>query len=364
MAETPALSGSLKLHFASDNCAGICPEAWEAMASANTGYAAGYGDDEWTEKASALIREVFEFDCEVFFTFNGTAANSLALASMCQSWHSVIAHAHAHVETDECGAPEFFCNGTKLLLVPGDHGKVDLHHVEETVRRRSDIHFPPPRALSITQATELGTVYSAEELDAIHEMKRRLGLRLHMDGARFANAIANQGIAPSEFSWKVGVDVLCLGGTKNGIAVGDCVVFFDADLASEFGYRCKQAGQLASKMRFLAAPWVGLLREDVWLNNARRANDKARTLARALVAIPGVELSNPVEANFVFVRFPDAVAEQLRLFGWRFYSSIGASGARLVCSWNTTDEDVTRLVADVRRCMAAADGTGGSNRDH
>src|SRR5262245_2053517 len=197
-------------HFASDNYAGICPEAWTALADANRGHATGYGDDPWTARAADLIRDVFEMECEVFFVFNGTAANSLALAALGQSYHSILCHETAHVETDECGAPEFFSNGMKVLLVPGTNGKIDPAGIERIVKKRTDIHFPKPRAVSVTQSTEVGTVYSVEELKAIWSKTKQLGLKLHMDGARFANAVASLGCKPKEITWQAGVDVLCL----------------------------------------------------------------------------------------------------------------------------------------------------------
>src|SRR6185503_9492504 len=216
--------------FASDNNSGICPEAWAALAEANQGHARGDGDDPWTDRAAGLIREVFETSCEVFFVFNGTAANSLALASLCQSYHSILCHEIAHVETDECGAPEFFSNGTKVLTIPGRDGKITPDGIERMVKRRSDVHYPKPRAVSLTQATEVGTVYSAAEIQAIGSMTRALGLRIQMDGARFANAVVSLGADPKAITWQAGVDVLCFGGTKNGAGIGDAVVFFDPRL--------------------------------------------------------------------------------------------------------------------------------------
>jgi threonine aldolase len=338
----------IRNQFASDNYAGICPEAWEAMAAANSGYAASYGDDAWTGRACELLREIFETDCEVFFVFTGTAANSLALASLCHSYHSIICHETSHVETDECGASEFFSNGTKVLLVSGPDGKVDLDSVEHTVRKRSDIHYPKPRALSITQATELGTLYSTGELRAVGDRSRDLSLKVHMDGSRFANAVAALGATPAELTWKAGVDVLCMGGAKNGMALGEAVIFFNRDLACEFDYRCKQAGQLASKMRFLAAPWVGLLESGAWLRNAAHANRCARLLAEQAVRVPGVRLMFPSEANAVFLEIPPRVIDGLRERGWRFYTFIGSGGARFMCSWETTEDDVAALVTDMR----------------
>ena len=207
-------------HFASDNYAGITPEAWAALAEANSGHEPAYGNDRWTQKAADMIREVFETPCDVFFVFNGTAANSLALAHSTQSYHSVLCHEVAHVEKDECGAPEFFGNGSKLLLLPGDNGKLNPAGIEEAVLRRSDIHYPKPRAVTVTQSTEVGTLYTPGELRAIGAMAKKHHLRFHMDGARFANAVSALGCAPREITWQAGVDVLCFGGTKNGIHVG------------------------------------------------------------------------------------------------------------------------------------------------
>jgi threonine aldolase len=338
--------------FASDNYSGICPEAIEAMAAANRGHACSYGEDAWTARCCDLLREFFETHCDVFFTFNGTAANSLAIACLCQSYHSVICHETAHLETDECGAPEFFSNGTKILTVSGLDGKLDLAAVERTVRRRQDIHYPKPRALSITQATELGTVYSVNELQAIGELARKLGLAIHMDGARLANALATLKVAPKDITWKIGVDVLCLGATKNGLAAGEAVIFFNRAKAAEFDYRCKQAGQLGSKMRFIAAPWIAVLETGAYLRHAEHANQCAALLERGLRSIPGIRIMFPRQANSVFVQFPPETAEALQARGWHFYTFIGLGGARLMCSWDTTESDVNAFLADIRQTVS------------
>lgn len=343
----------MKNCFASDNYSGICPEAFEAMQLANSGYATAYGDDQWTAKACGALRDLFEIDCEVFFAFNGTAANSLALASLCHSYNSIICHNSAHVETDECGATEFFSNGTKILLVGGENGRINPEEIEHTVKRRTDIHYPKPKAISITQSTELGTIYQPEDVAAIGEMAKRLDLKLHMDGARFSNAVAALGCSPAEITWKAGVDVLCFGGTKNGMAVSEAVIFFDKGLAAEFDYRCKQAGQLASKMRFLSSPWIGLLENGAWLKNARHANACAATLERRLGEIPGVSIKFPREANALFIEMPEKAAEKLQALGWKFYTFIGAGGARFLCSWKTTGEEIDALVKDVKLVMSA-----------
>jgi len=337
--------------FASDNYAGICPEALDYLLQANQGTAIAYGDDEWTQRAADKFREVFETDCEVFFVFNGTAANSLSLAAMCQSYHSIICHELAHIETDECGAPEFFSNGSKLLLGSGPLGKLTPESIEAVVTRRGDIHYPKPKVISLTQATELGTCYSVDELAAIRSTADRYNLKIQMDGARFANALIATGHTPAELTWQQGVDVLSFGGTKNGIAYGEAILFFDTSLAEDFEYRVKQAGQLASKMRFIAAPLLGLLETGAWLRNARHANDCAAYLEQQLLTIEGLALIVPRQANAVFFTLPQPVIASLQKKGWRFYTFIGAGGVRLMCSWTTTRARIDQLVADVRAAL-------------
>ncbi|CAE6945345.1 Low specificity L-threonine aldolase [Pseudomonas marincola] len=340
--------------FASDNYSGICPEAWAAMAEANHGHERAYGDDHWTALASDHFRKLFETDCEVFFAFNGTAANSLALAALCQSYHSVICSETAHVETDECGAPEFFSNGSKLLVASSENGKMTPESIREVALKRQDIHYPKPRVVTLTQATEVGTVYTPNEVRAISETCRDLGLNLHMDGARFSNACAFLGCTPAELTWKAGVDVLCFGGTKNGMAVGEAILFFNKDLAEDFDYRCKQAGQLASKMRYLSAPWVGILQDGAWLHYAQHANRCARLLAELVSDVPGVSLMFPVQANGVFLQMPEPALQTLRDKGWRFYTFIGAGGARFMCSWDIEELRVRELASDIRAVVASA----------
>jgi threonine aldolase len=302
----------LAQQFASDNYAGICPDAWTAMQTANRGHASAYGDDLWTARAANAFRELFETSCELFFVFNGTAANSLALAALCQSYHSVICCDSSHVETDECGAPEFFSNGSKLLVAQGVDGKLTPDSIHELATKRQDIHYPKPRVVTITEPTETGRVYTVDEVQAISAACKAHGLSLHMDGARFANACASLGCSPADLSWKSGVDVLCFGGTKNGMAVGEAVIFFDPQLAVDFDYRCKQAGQLASKMRFLAAPWVGMLESGSWLSNAVHANRCAAYFADRVAAIPNVTVVSPVDANTVFLSADDDILERRR----------------------------------------------------
>src|SRR5881397_2923476 len=334
--------------FASDNVAPICPEAWAALQEANAHYAPSYGEDRWTARACDRVRETFETDCDVYFVFTGTAANALALAQLCKSFQSVICHQHAHVQTDECGAPEFFTGGSKLLLVGGTDGKIDIGQVEALLARQNELHSHKPGAISIAQATEFGTVYRRDEIAAVADLARRHQLFLHMDGARFANAIASLNCAPKAITWEAGVDVLCFGGTKDGALVGDLVIFFDKKISREFDYRAKQAGQLGSKMRFLAAPWLGLLTGDAWLRNAQHANDAARRLADRLRKEIGIESAFPVEANAVFVSMDERVASGLQARGWRFYKFVEPDIYRLMCSWATTQEDISDFVDDVK----------------
>lgn len=347
-----------KYHFASDNTSGICPEAWQAMATANAGRLPSYGEDEWTNRACERIREIFDKpDAEIFFVFNGTAANSLALASLCRSYHSVICQEVAHVETDECGAPEFFSNGTKILTASGVGGKLSPELVDRVIHKRSDIHYPKPRVLSLTQSTEFGTVYETAEIRELCELAHGRDLAVHMDGARFANAAAalkqREDVSPADFTWRAGVDVLCFGGTKNGMNTSEAVVFFNPEQAEEFDYRCKQAGQLASKMRFLSSQWLGVLENDVWLQHAAHANDMTKRLADLVGGTPGVEVFMPPEVNALFVDMPKAHAEAMHARGWHFYNFLGPERYRLMCNWDTTEEDLTSFVADLRETAAS-----------
>jgi len=334
-------------HFASDNYAGICPEAWAALEAVNADHAASYGEDHWTKEAARGIGEIFETECEVFFVFTGTSANALAVASACAPFESVLCHEHSHLVADECNAAGFFAHGVALEPLPGADGRIHYQQIEQAAIRRMDVHHSRARMVSITQSTELGTVYSEEEIAAIGDTTDRLGLRLHMDGARFANAVAALGVAPRALTWEAGVDVLTFGGTKNGLAGGEALVFFDRHLARDFAYRRKQSGQLASKMRFLAAPWIGVLRDGAWLRHAGHANAMAQKLEEGLRPLPGVEIVHPREANAVFARFPAAMLTGLHGRGWQFYTDVGPSGAaRLMCSWDTTPEDVAGFVRD------------------
>ena len=347
------MSASARYTFASDNTAGICPEALAAITAVNPGQVPSYGDDAATTEARRLFSDIFETACEVFFVFNGTAANALTLSALCQRHHAVLCHELAHVETDECGAPEFFTGGSKLLPVAGENAKVSPAALEPVMHRGHGVHFPKIKALSVTQSTELGTIYSPDELQALSGFAHAHGLALHMDGARFANAAAalgERGFSPADLTWRAGVDVLCFGGTKNGLLSTEAVVFFNRERAREFDYRVKQSGQLASKMRFASAQWEAVLREGAWLRHGAHANRQAQALSAGLRAL-GCKLVAPTEANGVFVEFAPRVFAQLEARGWRFYNFVGEHGYRLMCSWETQAADVTAFLEDVRAAL-------------
>jgi len=338
---------SIRYDFASDNTAAICPEAWAALEEANTKYAPAYGEDEWTAEVCRRIRKLFEVDCDVYFVFTGTAANALGLAQLCQPFHGVICHERAHIQTDEGGAAEFYTRGARLFLTNTSDGKIDRSQAEKLIAQQVELHGHMMRVISIAQATELGTVYTPDEVAEIGGFVRAHQMLLHMDGARFANAVASLGCAPKTITWKAGVDILSFGGTKNGVAAGELVIFFDKRSSRDFQYRVKQAGHLGSKMRFLAAPWLGLLDGDVWLRNARHANRAARQLAQRLRGEVGIDPLFPVESNAVFVRMDDELVRGLEALGWRFYKFIEPDVYRLMCSWATTEEEISSFIADV-----------------
>ena len=347
------MTRSLQRHeLASDNTAGVCPESLAEMERANADAAPAYGEDVWTKRVCDRVREIFETDCDVYLVFNGTAANALALAQLCQSYQSLICHKLAHLQTDECGAPEFFTKGSRLLLVDGAEGKIALDQVEAILKEQHELHSHKPRAISITQATEVGTVYTPGEIAAfgIRESARLVS----PDGrARFANAVASLNCAPKDMTWELGIDVLCFGGTKNGALAGELVIFFRRDLARDFDYRAKQAGQLGSKMRFLAAGWMGLLTNDTWRRNAAYSNNAARKLSERLRAEMKLEPVFPVESNAVFLRLNDPLVASIQALGWNFYKFIEPDIYRLMCSWGTTEKTIEEFVADVKRAMRA-----------
>jgi threonine aldolase len=347
------------MNFASDNIIGVHPSIMEAIAAANEGVQNSYGQDEYTARALKKLADVFETEVAAFLVLTGTGANSLALSALSPPYGCIVCHAESHILVDECGAPEMFSSGAGLLGLADPHGKLR----PDSVARKVDgftrgVHNRKPAAVSITQASELGTVYTVEEISALAECARARKMKLHMDGARFANALVRLGCTPSEMTWKAGVDALSFGCTKNGAMMLEAVIFFDRALAADFGYRRMRGAQLASKGRFLGAQMLAYLEDDLWLENARRANRMARHLANGLTAAGTVRLAAPVEANELFAVMPRALFGHLadngaRLGEWPA-SAAGEAGpgegealVRLVCSCMTTEDECDRLAAAV-----------------
>jgi threonine aldolase len=340
------------MNFMSDNAVGVAPEIMQALTEANRGPSLPYGADDWTKRVERRLAEIFEREVRVFPVATGTAANALSLATLAPPYGSIYAHEEAHVMVDECGAPELFSGGAKLRPLPGLHGKLTAEILARALERgqSNDVHQVIPSALSLTQATEAGTVYQPAEVRAIAEVARRHKVRVHMDGARFANAMAFLGVPARQVTWEAGVDVLSFGASKGGCMAAEAVVFFDPALAEHFGHRRMRGGHLVSKMRFISAQLEAYLADGLWLKLARHANAMAQRLAQGLSAtfprLPGSGLLHPVEANEVFVKLPLAVIAGLREAGFEFYDWPGedAGVIRLVTAFNTEAAHVEQFV--------------------
>ena len=344
------------MNFGSDNVHGVHDAILDAIRDANTGTARSYGHDDWSARAEARLRDVFGCDLAAYLVVTGTAANSLALAACCPPHGAVVCHHEAHIQVDECGAPEMYTGGAKLMGVRGPAGKLTptaITAMLDTMGRGE--HEQRPSVLSLSQATELGTVYSVDEVTALAATARERRMRVHMDGARFANALVRLGCTPAELTWQAGVDVLSFGATKNGALGVEAVVFFDRDLTGDFLYRRKRAGQLVSKSRYLGAQMLAYLHDDLWLDNARHANAMADRLAEGVRALPGVRMPLPVEANEVFAVMPRTLHEAMLAQGARFSTwpgegagpgTVGAEEVfvRLLTSFRTTPDDVRALM--------------------
>jgi threonine aldolase len=330
----------------------VAPEIMSALAGANRGPSMPYGADDWTKRLERKFADIFEREVRVFPVATGTAANALSLATLAPPYGSVYAHEDAHVMVDECGAPEMFSGGAKLRPLPGTHGKLTAETLARALRREqsSDVHQVIPAAISLTQATESGTVYQPAELQAIAEVARRHKVRLHMDGARFANAMAFLGVPARQVTWEAGIDILSFGASKGGCMAAEAVVFFDPALAENFGHRRMRAGHLVSKMRFVSAQLEAYLDDGLWLKLARHANAMAQRLAQGLAAISGARLRHPVEANELFVQLPASSIAGLRQAGFGFYDWPGEQGdaIRLVTAFNTEAAHVELLLKTLR----------------
>ncbi len=359
-----ALGGQGKGHrmdFASDNGAGVAPEILEAIARSSRVNAPAYGADAFTARAAASLSDVFETEVEAFLVATGTGANALALSALVRPWEAVFCHEESHVHDDECGAPELFSGGAKLVGISGEGGKITPEGLKEALARfpRGLVKSPQPGALSLSQATEAGTLYSLSEVAELCGIAHADGVKTHMDGARFANAIVSSGASPADMTWRAGVDALSFGATKNGALACEAVVFFDRALAENFAYIRKRGGHTLSKGRLLGAQMEAYLKDGLWLKLAERANAAARRLAERLTAAPGVRLAWPTQANEVFVAAPDAAVAAWRDAGAKFYpwttrslapgraARPGETLVRLVTSFETEDSEVDRLAAIV-----------------
>ena len=351
------------VNFCSDNATGVAPEILRALEAANTGPAMPYGGDDWTRRVEARLAEVFETEVAAFPVGTGTAANVLALSVMTPPFGVVYCHREAHINVDECGGTEFYTGGAKLCPLSGAHGKIGLETLRDAIFGVGKPHHAQPAAVSLTQATEAGTVYGPDEVAAVAEVARAHGLHLHMDGARFANAVAALGCAPAEATWKAGVDALSFGATKNGGMSAEAVVFFKPALAETFAYRRMKGGHLFSKMRFLSAQLEAYLTEGLWLRHAHHANAMAARLADGLRALPGLEFVHPVQANELFLRLPEAMIAGLLSRGFEFYrwGPAEAQEVRLVTAFNTEPADVEAFLSAARELAGDAQKVSGVN---
>ncbi|HEX4153745.1 MAG TPA: low specificity L-threonine aldolase [Steroidobacteraceae bacterium] len=349
------MNTTLSRNFGSDNVTPACAPVMAAINAANTGLVASYGADEFTARLQIAASKLFEREVSIYPVATGTAANALALAQLAPPFGGIYCHAGAHIVTDECGAPELFTGGAKLLGLPSPSGKIAPEAIEASVALANDmgVHHVKPSAVSVTQATELGTVYGLDELKALTAVARRHGLAVHMDGARFANAVVHLGCTAAEATWKAGVDVLSFGATKNGALAAEAVVFFDPRRAEEFERRRKQAGHLWSKLRYLSCQLLAYLEDDLWLRNARQANAMAARLGEGLGGVAGTRLLQPVQANELFVAVPERLIGALENEGFHFYrwpwlEVKDGAAIRLVTSYATGEADVD----DFLRCAA------------
>ena len=339
-----------KRGFASDNNAGVHPAILEAMASVNDGHVIAYGDDPYTSKAVSSIQQQLGEDTGVFFVFIGTAANVLGLSSLTQSYHAVICPETAHINVDECGAPEKF-SGCKLLACDTPDGKLTVEMISSHMAGIGFEHHVQPRVVSITQATEMGTVYTLDEIRAIADYAHEQGMLLHMDGARISNAIVSLNCDLHEMTSGAGVDVLSFGGTKNGMMYGEAVVFFNKALCEDFKYRRKQGMQLSSKMRYIAAQFSAFLENDLWKHNARHANLMAQKLYQAVKDIPEVRITQKVESNAVFAIIPESTIEKLQEAYFFYVWDEATSEVRWMCSFDTTEEDIEGFASRLRSLL-------------
>tara|TARA_B100000809_G_scaffold237478_1_gene257338 strand:- start:246 stop:1274 length:1029 start_codon:yes stop_codon:yes gene_type:complete len=336
--------------FASDNVTGACPEVMDAVVDANSGIATSYGDDEWSSRLQTKLSEIFETDVEVFLAVSGTASNALALSSLAPVFGKIYCHELSHINTDECGAPEFFTGGAKLIPMRSSNGRIKANELAETIRGSGNVHVTQPSVVSITQSCETGTVYQLDEIKAISKIARKHKMSVHMDGARFANALASLDVSPAEMTWKSGVDVLTLGGTKNGCLAAEAIIFFKSDMVGNFPYLHKRSGQLLSKMRFISSQLEAYVTDDLWIRNAQHANSMAKILSEGLNAFSNIELAYPTQSNEVFVYLPRELIDYLNNAGYDINEEeLDGKAVRFVTAWNSELKDVDRLLEVIKQ---------------
>ena len=331
--------------FASDNVTSACPEVMDALIEANLGIANSYGDDEWSSILKTTLSEVFETELEIYLAVTGTASNALALSALAPVYGKIYCHELSHINTDECGAPELFTGGAKLNSMRSSNGRVQAKDLEEIVRGSGNVHVTQPSVVSITQSCETGTVYQLQEIRDIAKIAHEHAMSVHMDGARFANALVSLDVSPAEMTWKSGVDVLTLGGTKNGCLAAEAIIFFKPEMVGDFPFLHKRSGQLLSKMRFISSQMNAYVSDDVWIKNAKHANAMAKILSEGLNHFSNIELAYPTESNEVFVHLPRDVIDYLNSSGYDVNEEeLDGKAVRFVTAWDTKVEDVENLL--------------------
>ena len=337
-----------RVKFASDNVVGACPEVLDAIISANDGIASPYGNDEWSKNLQNKFSEIFEKEIIVYPTVSGTAANALALSALTPVFGNIYCHKLSHINTDECGAPEFYTGGAKLVTLKGVNGKITSEELSKNIGGVGIVHHTQPSVVSITQLCETGEAYQLDEISAISEIAHKNNLKMHMDGARFANALVSLDATPAEMTWKSGIDVLSFGATKNGCIAAEAIIFFKPELVGNLPFLMKRSGHLLSKMRFVSAQLEAYISNDVWLRNAKHANKMGKKLSEGLNSKSNIELAYPTYANEVFAKLPRAIIEHLNSEGYKMNEEeLGGKAVRLVTAWNTKESDVDQLLETI-----------------
>ena len=339
-----------RVKFASDNVAGACPEVLDALMKANEGDSAPYGNDDYSKVLQEKFSEIFEKEVIVYPTASGTAANALALSTMTPVFGNIYCHKLAHINTDECGAPEFYTGGAKLIPLTGINGKITPEELEKNISGTGIVHHTQPSSVSITQVCETGEVYELDEIKKITDVAHNHKLNMHMDGARFANALVALNCTPAEMTWKSGIDVLSFGATKNGCIAAEAIIFFKPELVGNISFLMKRAGHLLSKMRFVSAQLDAYISNDVWLKNAKQANEMGKKLSDGLVKHNSIKLAYPTQANEVFAKFPREMIEHLNSLGYKMNEDeLDGQAVRLVAAWNTQNSDVESFLESINQ---------------